>query len=296
MNVRVIVSMLLCLLPWSLWAAEVTRSDQGRQLVANLELAEGKHLSDGVVLMTHGTLAHGQMEIMSTLQGLLKEQGHNSLSITLSLGMDKRHGMYDCKAPHIHRHEDALLEIDGWLSWLKSNNAGPVVLLGHSRGGNQTAWYASEYPDAAFDKVVLIAPATWTEADEHKDYQRRYKKSLQPLFDKASALVKQGKGAQMMEHTDFIYCSDTSVSAEAFVNYYQADPRMHTPYLLPRIKQPVMVFAGSEDTVVKGLIEAVEAIADGEKIQLQIIDGADHFFRDLYAEEITESMLEFMAR
>ncbi|MDH5183329.1 MAG: lysophospholipase [Gammaproteobacteria bacterium] len=293
---KTILWFMLCLSHWSVYAAEVSRTEQGRQLVANLELAEGKHLQDGVVLMTHGTLAHGQMEIMTSLQGLLKESGINSLSINLSLGLDDRHGMYDCTVSHTHKHQDAMQEIDGWLGWLKSQHAGPVTLLGHSRGGNQTAWYASEHSSAAFDKVVLIAPATWSESKDIKGYEKRYKKSLAPILKQAHSLLKQGKGSQMMPHTDFIYCADTSVTAEAFVSYYQPDPRMHTPTLLSKINKPVIVFAGSEDKVVQGLAEAVRPLVDGKKIQLVEIDGADHFFRDLYAEEVTEAMIEFMGQ
>ncbi|MDH5361194.1 MAG: alpha/beta hydrolase, partial [Gammaproteobacteria bacterium] len=132
---KIVLWFMLCLFPWSVYSAEVSRIEQGQKLIANLELAEGKHLRDGVVLMTHGTLAHGQMEIMSTLQGLLKDNGINTLSINLSLGLDSRHGMYDCNVPHRHKHQDAMQEIDGWIKWLGSKNAGPVVLLGHSRGG-----------------------------------------------------------------------------------------------------------------------------------------------------------------
>lgn len=291
---KIVLWFMLCLFPWSVYSAEVSRIEQGQKLIANLELAEGKHLRDGVVLMTHGTLAHGQMEIMSTLQGLLKDNGINTLSINLSLGLDSRHGMYDCKVPHRHKHQDAMQEIDGWIKWLGSKNAGPVVLLGHSRGGNQTAWYASENDSAAFDKVVLIAPATWNEEKDSQAYLQRYKKKLSTVYAKAQALVKQGKGTQLMEHTDFIYCADTKVTAEAFVSYYEPDMRMHTPTLLEKINKPVMVFAGSKDTVVKGLIEAVRPLDDGKNIQLTVIDGADHFFRDLYAEEIIDAMLEFM--
>ena len=47
-----------------------------------------------------------------------------------------------------------------------------------------------------------------------------------------------------------------------------------------------------EDTSVKGLAEAVEAVADGERVRLTVIDGADHFFRDLYAEDIADAVAE----
>ncbi|MCK5167633.1 MAG: hypothetical protein KAQ66_09940, partial [Rhodospirillaceae bacterium] len=46
----------------------------GLKLNANLVLADGKKLSDGVVLITHGTLAHNGMEIIVAMQELLAER------------------------------------------------------------------------------------------------------------------------------------------------------------------------------------------------------------------------------
>lgn len=267
---------------------------QGRMLVANLELAPGKSLRDGVVLMTHGTLAHGRMEIMATLQQLLKERGINSLSLTLSLDRSDRHGMFDCKETHTHKHTDAMGEIGQWLDWLKSKDVGKVTLLGHSRGGNQTAWFASEHDDAVIDRIVLIAPATWSAKYQQQDYRKRFHTELKPVYKRALKLLKAGKGDSLMDHVGFIYCEDATVSAEAFVDYYREDKRRNTPYLLKKINKPVMVIAGSEDTVVSDLIPAVEKVADGNKVQLQVIDGADHFFRDLYAEEVVDHIAEFM--
>jgi alpha/beta superfamily hydrolase len=63
---------------------------------------------------------------------------------------------------------------------------------------------------------------------------------------------------------------------------------------LPKISVPVVVFAGTEDTVVKGLAENMESLADGEHIRLEVADGADHFFRDLYSEDIADLIAEEM--
>jgi alpha/beta superfamily hydrolase len=57
----------------------------------------------------------------------------------------------------------------------------------------------------------------------------------------------------------------------------------------------VLVIAGTEDTAVRGLPEKVEPLADGERIQLLVIDGADHFFRDLYSEDIADTVAELLA-
>ena len=69
-------------------AEEVKINHGGLTLNADLELAGGKTLADGVVLMTHGLLAHKGMEIMTALKGLLAERGLNTLAINLSLNLD----------------------------------------------------------------------------------------------------------------------------------------------------------------------------------------------------------------
>jgi len=38
--------------------------------------------------------------------------------------------------------------------------------------------------------------------------------------------------------------------------------------------------------------EKTDPLADGDKVELLVVDGADHFFRDLYAEEIADVVAE----
>ena len=126
------------------------------------------------------------MEIISTLQSLFAENGISSLAINLSLGISNRpSSTYDCKTPHRHKHTDALKEIEAWLEWLKVAGTKQVVLLGHSRGGNQTAWFAAEHDDPTIRKVILVAPQVWSTDYAAKDYEKRYGKPLKPLLDKA---------------------------------------------------------------------------------------------------------------
>ena len=291
------LAILLTLLLGSAQAENVSFKYNGTRLQGNLEKSDNWPAGP-VVLLTHGTLAHNRMEIISTLQELFAENGISSLAINLSLGLNNRSSsMYDCKTPHTHKHTDAVKEIGAWVEWLRFEDVKDIVLLGHSRGGNQTAWYAAEQPDETVSRVVLLAPQTWSAEYAARDYEKRYGKALQPVLDKALALVKAGKGKEMLEHVDFIYCKDTSASAEAFVNYYAPDPRMDTPYLLSKIKLPVLLFIGSEDKVVKGLEDKLKKLpGQPENLEVVIVDGADHFFRDLYAEEVVEKIMETMGK
>lgn len=276
-------------------AEDVRLKYQGLELTASLEMATGKTVKDPLVLMTHGTLAHNKMEIMSQLQGLLKSNEINSLSINLGLGISDRKGMYDCAVTHAHKHTDAVEEIALWVNWLKSRGANNIILLGHSRGGNQTAWYASETDDSAIKKVILMAPMTWSENYALESYQSRYKKDLNSVLATAQSLVNQGKAKTLMKNTDHIYCENTTVTAESFVSYNKPDQRFNTPSLLTKIKQPVLVFAGSADTTVKDLDKKVAPYLKKGKVDLSVIDGAGHMFRDLYAEDVVDQIVEYLA-
>jgi dienelactone hydrolase len=155
--------------------------------------------------MLHGTLAHNQMEIMQSLAGLLKDGGYNTLNINLSYSLDKRpSAMLDCSIEHKHKHEDAVAELDTWMTWLKEQGASKVAVLGHSRGGNQVSWYAAEKDSPLLEKVVAIAPATWDADSSTKEYEERYKKPLAEVLAEAQKLVDAGKADTVMDVPGFV--------------------------------------------------------------------------------------------
>ncbi len=275
-------------------ADEVKIAHRGITLNALLVRAESWPRGP-VVLMTHGTLAHNRMEIRSTIQELLTDAEWSTLAINLSLGVDDRHGALACDVPHAHRDGDALDEIGAWLDWLKARGAERVVLLGHSRGGNQTARFAAERDTPQLEAVVLIAPGTWDTAEVATGYQERFGVPLSMRLEEARDRVAAGKPGEWLQQTGFLYCTGAKVTAGAFTSYYEPDERRDTPSVLPAIVKPTIVFIGSEDTVVAGLEARVAPIADGQQVKMVVLDGADHFFRDIYAEEIVEIIVEDLA-
>src|SRR5690606_31014262 len=104
----------------------------GKVALADLVQPEATE-ANGVLLIVHGTLAHKDMELIEALQTALADRGFASLAPSLTLGLDRREGMYDCAQPHTHAHEDAVAEIGAWVKWLKDNGTQQVWLLGHSR-------------------------------------------------------------------------------------------------------------------------------------------------------------------
>jgi pimeloyl-ACP methyl ester carboxylesterase len=275
-------------------AERVELERKGLTHIAHLELAPGKSLSDGVVLMLHGTMAHGRMEIMEALQNLMAERGYSSLSVNLSLGIDAREGMMDCAAPHMHRHEDALAELDAWMSWLKGQGAGPVALMAHSRGGAQIAWYALEHKPEGVEKIVLVAPATSDHARTAREYESRNGVPLAQVYGQAVELQRMGQPDTLIEGIGFLYCEGASASAAAVASYYADNSRFDTPALLPRMTQQVLVIAGSEDTAVPDLPERMSALEGQAHIHYAVVDGADHFFRDFFADDVADLAAEFI--
>lgn len=293
---QTLFALLVLLCSTATMAETVSLQHQGLKVTANLETTGDNWQQGPVLLMTHGTLAHNKMEIMEALQSVFLDRGYSSLAINLSLGLSDREGMYDCAVTHTHthKHTDAVDEIGLWLDWLKKQGVKQVVLLGHSRGGNQTARFAAAHDSSLVKGVILIAPQTWSEEAEAKDYQKRYGKPLAPILAKAEKLVAEGKGDSVLKPVDFIYCPDTAATAEAFVSYYRPDENMDTPTVLKRIQKPVLVFAGSADTVVADLPKKMKSLEARDNVHFEVIEGADHFFRDLYAEDLADIAREFI--
>ncbi|SKA79620.1 Pimeloyl-ACP methyl ester carboxylesterase [Thiothrix eikelboomii] len=288
------IGFLLMVAGTSLQAAEVMLKQGDIELRADLELAEGKSVEEGVVLMLHGTLAHNRMEIMQNVAELLKDNGYNTLNINLSYALDQRPSqMLDCSIEHQHKHEDAVAELEAWMRWLKEQGASKVALLGHSRGGNQVAWFAAEKGSTLLDKVVMVAPATWDSNKATTDYEERYKKPLATVMTEAQKLVDAGKGNTVMELPGFVYCEKAKATADAVISYYRDDKRKNTPDLLSPIKKPMLIVMGSADAVVADLPSKLEGIKQ-DNLTIETVEGADHFFLDLYADELVEKTTHFL--
>lgn len=246
------------------------------------------------VLMIHGTMAHANMEIMASFAEVLAEYDIESLRVTLSLGEDGREGMFDCASVHRHRHQDAVGEIDAWMDWLAGHGRDEVVLLGHSRGTNQVARYSTRHAPGRAEGIVLVAPSIYRPGSQGEEYQETAGQSLDEVIAEARRLVDAGKGDALLEGVQFLYCPGATVTAAAFLSYYEADADYDTLALAEAGGVPVLVVVGTEDPLSAGVAEAVSAgDADG-RISLVVVEGADHFFRDLYAYDVVEGVLAWL--
>lgn len=259
-------------------------------LTGDLMRPDDVDMSQPVVLLVHGTFAHKDVELMEALQGALAEREIASLAVTLSLGQDRREGMWDCNQPSTHRHEDAVAEISAWVDWLGTEGYQQIVPLGHSRGGAQVAlWLARAGERANIPTAVLLAPMTEDAAAAAENYEQRFGAKLADVLAEATAT----KPDQMLEVPGLVYCSETNATAQSVLSYHADNPERDTPTLLERgVSMPVLVIAASEDEVITDLPERLAPIVDGAKIRLETVEGADHLFLDFFAEDAADLIAE----
>lgn len=277
------------------YAEDVRIEHLGLDLLARYEPVEMvlEAPAQPAILIVHGALAHHEMELVRALQAGFKAKKIGSLAITLSLGLDARRGMFNCALEQDHRMSDAVGEIEAWVGWLKARHPGPITLLGHSRGAAQVALYAAGGAKAGADQIVLLAPPSLSEAREAARYRESFGADLGQLVGAARKLVEDGEEDTILDLPGFLTCKPARVTAGAFLDYYDANTTFRLASVLPRIKLPVLVIAGTADEVSPDVALEVKKV-ESAPVALVTIDGADHFFRDLYAEDVVDRTAAFL--
>jgi len=295
-------------------AVPVQIEHDGLRLNGNLVVPAGS-TSGPMFILVHGTWGHSGMEIIDGLQARLTDAGQKSLAITLSLGVDNRQGFMNCEPPIKANHGAAADEINQWVKYAQTRWQ-QIVLVGHSRGGNQVMLYNQAYnqqhildysqthsrnhsqsdstlgnqsltePNVA--RFVLIAPMTWDADEAAKAYAERFGAVLADRLAVARARTDE------VIRADLLNCPDIDVLGRSFLSYYSAEPTRNTPELLATAAQPVLIFQGTDDSLAQGFIAQEALVEKNPLITVQWLDGADHFFRDLYTDDIVDAMLEWL--
>ncbi len=97
---------------------------------------------------------------------------------------------------------------------------------------------------------------------------------------------------QRLINVGFLHCDKASVSPQSFLSYYR-DADLDTARMLQQSELPVLVVSGSEDKMSADIGPAIAGL-NKQNIQLLSIDGANHFFRDLYIDDIVGAIMDLM--
>ena len=195
------LAILLLTVSISTEAGEVSKAFRDLTLNANLEMAEDMDFEDGIVLIVHGYSGHNKMEIIRTAQQALLDNDQSSLAINLSMGIDNRHGFFECTWPHRYLQEDTLDEISAWVDWLRNRGASQITLLAHSRGANQAMVYAVDNKDPEVTHLVLLAPGTFD--DTRQAFEERYGPTFDQQMARAEKLIAAGQGGRQLTEARF---------------------------------------------------------------------------------------------
>ena len=250
------------------------------RLNGNLELPDGAAVADSrVVVIVHGTLSWYGQETIAALQKNLKQRGDASLAINLSLGIDDRQRARACDVVHDYALAGAKREIVQWIDWLYGQNARSVDVLGFSRGGAQVAALGPELPKAR--RLVLMAPAFATAAEQSATYERAFGHPLAPELDKA-------RKAPLEKFTvDFLTCKQAPVLGATLLDGYEE----LAPRLAAKTGHPTLVVVAGKDEVVPDL--KTKLPSDAQQV---VVEGSSHFFPDLYGEDAADSIVKFLKR
>ena len=270
-------------------------------LAADFYEADG----DVAMILLHGTLAHNRMEIITTIATLMAEDyGYPVLTPNLSLNDENRMGnkvqtstkgyasLTACDITHTHKFADAVTELTNWVDYLKQQGFEKIVVTGHSRGGRQvSAYLAGASDEPAVVGGVLIASGLSRNERSIANYKKDTGLDLPELLAQFSKLPQ----GQYVDVPKFIYCDNPKVTAGAFIAEYEDNPAHSAPSNIEKVTDiPILVIGGSEDTVVPNIESDFESLVDQENVTVEVIDGADHFFRDLYADDVAIMIVDLI--
>ena len=247
-----------------------------------------------IVLILHGTRGHKKLELIQTLLERFSDSNIDTLSMNLSYGITNRNDDFlPCDIIHDHLNSKSLSEIRLWFDFIKQKNKyEKIILLGHSRGGLNIAQFYSSLPDDNKDiisNVIMLAPIS----DEYLDIIERIKNN--PLKQK---IKNNSIDDDEVIKIDFMSCNNAEVRYATYKDYTHITStdigsRGSLIGLLNSFSVKTLIITASDDDITPDTHERVSSI-DNRHINVVQIDDADHFFRDLYFDDMFDAVLEFI--
>lgn len=266
-------------------AQQVTTQVHGLRVHANLQVPQEHRADSPIFLIIHGTWAHYGMEIISALQASLAERGYASLAPNLSLNVDQRAGFLQCSPTITANHGHAAGEINHWTKYLSDEGWRTIHLVGHSRGGAQTALFQRDFAHPAIKNLTLLAPMVFRLEDVARSYADEPSRLMALIQDAAHSSTSRFGPVKLLN------CHEVSTSPSSFLSYYSAQPNKHTPDILNGINVQTSVILAGDDNVARWLPEEISRATAQDNVQVHTIDGSGHFFRDLYLEDAVDILI-----
>ena len=269
---------------------EITRND-GIRLNANLS----QNLqNDSVYMIVHGTRGFKTMEIIKSLEEKIILNGHDVLSVNLSYGVTNRDDSFlSCDIKHTHNEHESVTEIISWYQYLLSKNYRKIIFVGHSRGGFNIV-QASALIGNKDIELHLLAPIV----DTYKGTRDYYMSEHNLPYDQIIQNNDEYMISEKYPPINFLFCENAQVSSSTFRSYLDfTENRSKYPFtfsifkLLSESNSKVSIYSGSADEILLDSYKRFESL-NKENIKHYVIDDGDHFFRDIYLDDVIDLMFQ----
>jgi len=245
-------------------------------------------------MIVHGTRGFKTMEIIKSLEEKIILNGHDVLSINLSYGVTNRDDSFlSCDIKHTHNEHESVREIISWYQYLLSKNYKKIIFVGHSRGGFNIV-QASELIGNKDIELHLLAPIVDTYKGTRDYYMSEHNLPYDQIIQDNDEYIISEKYPPI----NFLFCENAQVSSSTFRSYLDfTESRTKYPFtfnilkLLNESNNKISIYSGSADEILLDSYKRFESI-NKENIKHYIIDGGDHFFRDIYLDDVTDLMFQ----
>lgn len=256
------------------------RSPDGKFL--NADYLRGDPKRPAIVVL-HGFLQTYDFLTTQSIINDLSALGYTIVGPNLSLGVPDRRQSMQCQAPHNHRLDDDLREIDFWVEWLRRQGYARVILVGHSWGSQHGLAYVEAYPKAPVAAVVAVS---LVRVEQKADVRARQ------IADAEARLARHDRA---LHPYALSFCKAYMANPQSYLSYARWGDRrvMDSLERLHARKVPVYVVIGSADNRIDD--EWVKELRQ-RAYQVAVVEGANHFFSSMHEFDLSDRLEAILAR
>jgi len=198
-------------------------------------------------------------------------RGHGALSLSSNqVGKRTQGAAYEIVADCVH-------DITAWLELLAKRGFPRIALVGHSLGAVKSLYSQANQAAASVTAIAALSPPRLS----YLAFRNAMSSQFFDCISRAEELVAAGQGETLMEVR---FPLPLLISAAGYVDKYGKAERYNYLRFLEQVRQPVLFTFGSAE-LSAGLIpfagapeEIAHIPAHGPR-HLEIVEGADHFYR-----------------
>ncbi|HEY4310499.1 MAG TPA: alpha/beta fold hydrolase [Pirellulales bacterium] len=244
-------------------------------------------LGADVVLCLHGT---GSNFYASNMMASLTSAFVTAGTAALAANTRGHDGISSTNAPIGRRLQGAAYEIidacchdvTAWLALLRDRGYRRPAILGHSLGAVKAIYSQVHRPEPDVAWIVAISPprlsySGFLEDSRAEEFLRDY--------GRAHDLVRHGRSRELIE---ILFPLAYAISAEGYLDKYGPEERYDILKLIPRVGCPLVMTYGTAElptsAAFRGMPDAIANLPGGQRRQMMIVAGADHFYAGMYSE------------